>query len=488
MSSSAALLRSWGAPALVTALLLGYVGFCFADRGATPLGGLRALLADREAPRQAPSVPPLAPGTLDDGMRVATFNPAQLSTFLEALGLPAPARPLDALESELAARLRSALGAVARERSAASFGRLGQILDFIMRDDLAEACYAEASRRDPADHRWPHYMGRIAERAARLDDAERLFRLALELEPRSVGTKWQLAHVLEQLDRDTEAEEVLRESTRGSAGQPHPWTELARIALRRDDAAAAVKLAQRALEQQPDDPGAHEVAGRALAAVGNTAGAEQHRRRVARGVSLDSVPDPLASQLLEISDSVLFHRAKAQYFSSIGNWPQMASAMATVVRRDPGNIDDQILLAEALLKSRRHDDAQRVAEAAIARRPESARCRSMRAEIALAQQDFAGAERWAGEAIAIDDTLVRALAHRATALASLGRHGEALIPARRALALDGTDASNHALVGWMLMEIGKPDEAEAILVEGLEIDPDNLMCRMTLTELRSVRR
>jgi tetratricopeptide (TPR) repeat protein len=472
----------------VSALLLGFACYRYVTHGATPLGGLRALLAAREGSRTAPPVPPLTPGTLDDGMTVATFNPAQLATFLTGIGLEAPARPLDALESELAERIRSALAAVAHDPSAESFGRLGQLFDFIMRDDLAESCYAEAARRDPSDHRWPHYRGRLAERAASLEAAERLLRTALELEPQSVGTQWQLAHVLEQLDRDAEAEEILRKSTRGAAGQPHPWTELARIALRRKDAPAAIKLAREALAQQPDDSGAHEVASRAFAAIGSTTEAEWHRRRVTRGVALDSVPDPLAQQLLEVSDSVLFHRAKAQYFSSIGDWEQVATAMAPVVRRDPGNIDDQLILAEAFLRSGRPDDAQKTAEAALARRPGSARCRSMLAEIALEQQDFARAERLAAEATALDDSLNRAHALRTTALAALGRHVEALPHAQRSLELDATNASNHALVGWMLMEIGRWTEAEAVLRAGLEVDPENPMCGMKLAELQATRR
>src|SRR3984893_14939695 len=69
-----------------------------------------------------------------------------------------------------------------------AYGELGNLLLAAEYLDAAEACYADAQALDPAERRWPYYLGHVYETRGDLAGAARSFERALELHPADEAT------------------------------------------------------------------------------------------------------------------------------------------------------------------------------------------------------------------------------------------------------------------------------------------------------------
>ncbi len=94
--------------------------------------------------------------------------------------------------------------------------------------------------------------------------------------------------------------------------------------------------------------------------------------------------------------------------------------------------------------------------------------------------DWAGAEREAKRALALNPN--SAFAHFANAhrLSDLGHHDEAIVEIARARELDPVFLLIRALEGMLLLHAGRDDEAVAKLQKALELDPDFWITHLTL--------
>ncbi|HMB69967.1 MAG TPA: tetratricopeptide repeat protein, partial [bacterium] len=304
-------------------------------------GGAAAwFLSSRESTSAAASAPRAAVSYDADGRLVGRFEAAALSGFLEEHGLPAPASPLGPMEAGIATELEKSLAAVARLPLAPSYGQLGQILDYVYCQNVARAAYETAHRLAPDDHRWPHYLGALAEAAGNAAAAETHYRLAVELRPDFAATRGRLGWLLLRQNRLDEAEAMLREVTRREPSLPYPYTGLGRIAMKRARPDAALPWLEEALGRDPSDPETHALLARIHAGRGDREAAATHARRAGPARKPDVLfRDPLAHERLRVSGALLNHRREAQRQYDQGDLAGMIATLEYVVQRDSSDMD-----------------------------------------------------------------------------------------------------------------------------------------------------
>ena len=395
--------------------------------------------------------PPVTPrAQIEDGASVGTFDPDAVSAFLSWHGLAAPRLPLSELETGLARRVEEVLGGLSQDGTAASFGRAGQVFEFLKRPAVARDCYRRAGSMDSTDHRWPHYLGRLALAAGDLNEAERQFLQAIELRPFFAASQAQLARVYVEADRLSAAVAALQRAIEKAPENPFGHVLLARIAMRQEQYEEAIRHSLDALQRDPDHGQAHAILGQAYAHTSHHEQAVAHARRAAGArPEMADVGDPLVTELLEASGSTTWLSILATTQHAQGDWPALIRTLESLVQREPEKISHQLDLAEAYVAERRLDDASTVAETAVAASGGTPRCYQVLSVIALYQKDYRLALTRADEAIELDGAYAAAHKSRAAALGGLGRLNEAIQSAETAAKLSPQDAHIRALVDFL---------------------------------------
>jgi tetratricopeptide (TPR) repeat protein len=142
--------------------------------------------------------------------------------------------------------------ATSDELTGQAWGELGRWFDVYQYPQDAARCYRNASAWQPTEARWPYYLGRLAEDSGALEEAAERYTAASALGSEEIAPRVRLAD-LALLRQDLElAESLYQEVLRRVPGQPGALFGLGRLALLRDDAAAALPPLQRLAESQPD--------------------------------------------------------------------------------------------------------------------------------------------------------------------------------------------------------------------------------------------
>lgn len=128
--------------------------------------------------------------------------------------------------------------------------------------------------------------GNRAEREGRLDEACRLYRAAMAVDPAHVPARLNLGAALEAAGDLHGAERAYREVLGIDAKNPYARYNLANVASARGTSEAAVDLLRAALHSKPDFPEAHVALSNALDALGQAEEALRHLR-----IALEQRPD-----------------------------------------------------------------------------------------------------------------------------------------------------------------------------------------------------
>ena len=353
-------------------------------------------------------------------------------------------------------------------------------------DDAARALVRERERRPPALALLP-LLASVRLAQARPDDAEALLR---ELAAASEGAQvLPLVRFLAARDRRDEARAALREAAAATPDDPltgyalaslaldderigeaeraiatlpaSPERELldARVALARGDAPGAVRQLE-ALAPRLDTAPTHFWLARALEANGDRAGAE---RRYALAV-LRSPAEPGAyAELLRLA-------------RERGAWQEVAAVGRQLVLRAPGAIDGWEALVGALLRLGEPAAAEELARQAQDLLPGDRGASLLVARALRAQgrgpEALAALEGTSGETL--DASLADALeAERVLALATTGRHDEALAAADRALARPSPSAELHHARALVAFGSGRAEEGDRSIDAALALEPDD---------------
>src|SRR5262249_13798371 len=119
-----------------------------------------------------------------------------------------------------------------------------------------------------------------------------------------------------------------------------------------------------------------------------------------------------------------------------GHHDDAAAEYAAAYAKDPGDYDIALAHAQALLRRRKADDAERVLTAASTAHPERAGAWAELARSRAGRNDYAGAAELFAKAVACEPFTASLHANRAMMLSALERHPEAIAEAETALRLD----------------------------------------------------
>jgi Tfp pilus assembly protein PilF len=209
-----------------------------------------------------------------------------------------------------------------------TYGNLGNLLLAAGYPDAAEVCYVDAEVLDPAERRWPYFLGHLYRTRGELASATQSFEGALGLQPADVATLvWLGAAYLDQ-GRPDAAETMF---TKALAQQPRSVAALAgqgRAALARRDYGRAADSLEQALAIDPRETMVHYPLALAYRGMGNMERAEAHLRQ--QGSVEIGPSDPLLQELAGVLHSAV---ACARSTAATGRRPPRLSVRRSSCRR-----------------------------------------------------------------------------------------------------------------------------------------------------------
>ncbi|XP_053289958.1 tetratricopeptide repeat protein 7B isoform X1 [Pleuronectes platessa] len=118
----------------------------------------------------------------------------------------------------------------------------------------ASACTQEAANLFPTSHNVLYTRGQIAELRGNIDEAKRWYEEALSINPTHVKTMQRLGLILQQLQRYSLSEKVLRDAVQVNSTAHDVWNSLGEVLQAQGNAAAATECFLTALELEASSP------------------------------------------------------------------------------------------------------------------------------------------------------------------------------------------------------------------------------------------
>jgi tetratricopeptide (TPR) repeat protein len=402
-------------------------------------------------------------------------------------GSPGPAAAADlpevdlsTMEPQVAERFRESRQAVLAEPgSAAAWGRFGMVAHAHELFDEAAVAYRQAQSLDPADARWPYFLGDVLSvQGEDLDAAEAAFERALALAPDYAPAHWRLGAVRIAQGRPEEAARVLERALELAPGLQPARLALAQVRLSQGELERSESLLREILLDDPD----HAQALSTLAQVAMRRGRGDEAREIA--ARAEAAPfyslfsDPLMDQVVAegVSAVVIWERARA--FLQNDDFEQAAIGLSRVVELQPENADAHHQLALAYRGLGRPAAARRHLERVVELQPELVDARIQLAGLLLD-------EGRGGDALPHLEKLAELAPHDpdadwylGRAMVQAGEPGRAVEVFARAAAkagAAGTEPPVWALNEWgsALARLGRLDAAAELFGRALATAPED---------------
>ncbi len=391
-------------------------------------------------------------------------------------------------------QVRAALERAQRElvddlRSSTSWGEYGMLLEAHQHREEAARAYREAARLDPAEFRWPYFLGALIDFSDPAQAVDWLKR-ALDIDAAYAPAWVRYGESLEKLGRDEEAQEAFERAIRLDDTDALAHLGLGRMMLRSGNTAGAVTELERAYQLAPEVQAVVATLARAYHRTGRTDRARElaeesrdlprlrHRydpRRASMHAAALNTESYLRrartymetgqsaraltelGRLLEIEpDSVPALVLQTAVYDSMEDPQSAARSAQRALEIEPDNLAARAMYAGSLAKMERYDEARREANLVLAQDPDNFRMLVVSAM--LDGQD--------GSVAALMDRLDRAFEARTDDRALRSLLGNLLINTAEALASVGRDSEAADRLEQALLlarEAGAPSTETAAL-------------------------
>jgi tetratricopeptide (TPR) repeat protein len=352
-----------------------------------------------------------------DRSQLEPIPPLDLAAFDELFAGPLRERKV---------KLDEALGArgIGNSELAKAFADYGKQLHAAELLEPARACYRNAERLAPRDHRWPYYLGQTHQFTGEFEEAAGYFEQSLSLEPDDLAALVVLGDLYFEQDEFSRAEALfLRALALGEPSAPARFG-LGQVYAAQGENQQATEHFEAALALVPAAQRIHYHLGVIHGRLGDREKAEAHMARQGPGIPLP--PDPLMDEVLALKNA-----AK---------------------RRTPGS--------EAF-KAGRLDDALEELRAAEAADPEDPVIQLGLGTVLATQGELEQAEAHLRKALELNpDRLMARTAHLnlGNMFMARGLPAEAAEHYRTVIGLD--PETEDARLAQALIALGRPDEAE----------------------------
>ena len=367
--------------------------------------------------------------------------------------------------------------------------------------DAAEVSFANASRLEPGDFRWPYYLGFVYQIVGKLERERESYKYALELRPGDIPARLHLGDALLKLGEDTAAYRqfagVLK--LRPFEAAAHGGLGRAASALGRHE--EAVEHFTEALRLQPSATIVHYQLALAYRRLGNMEAARFHleqrgKKELGYFDPLRSAIEPLrteniADAVLEMASNPEEHDDRSLVFFSagyLGDSPQAVGRIHQTVEmltREPAGLDESeedsardrlvsarlhLVVAGLRLQQGDFGEARREVDAALALTPEMVEAILMLGYVLEKTGNQSEAVDRYSEVLEIDPGNVRALRSRSSTNLALRRNREAIEDLQRLcdLGLEGDGARARLAVAYL--RLGEHETARGHYLEALELN------------------
>jgi tetratricopeptide (TPR) repeat protein len=344
---------------------------------------------------------------------------------------------------------------VSAPRSAAAWGRLGQVLLAHAYVVEAKPCLVQAEALDPTDPRWPYLQG-WGDLLNHPEDAAAGFTRAVARANEDVRletARLRLAQTLLDRREFDAAGEQFRALLNGTHATALAHLGLGSIALDTGDLDHAVMH----LEIAAGSPLCRKRAGSQLAAAyrrrGNPALADQWERRALSVRKDEEWPDPFLRESEDLVVGKTMRMLRAENLLRDGQRQEAAVQFRRIIDDYPDDTQSRVKLAMALMDLHRYQDAEDVLHELL-----QIDRRMVQGHFLLSAVLFQQAERHAK--------------HPAESKEARLRFQEAAEQARQALALQPTHGFAFIYLGLALRHLGQLDEAVQALENAVRCNPE----------------
>jgi tetratricopeptide (TPR) repeat protein len=322
--------------------------------------------------------------------------------------------------------------------------------------DEAEKLYKQALALQPGDADALHYLGVVAHQRGDHDKAVEQILRAVQAQPGSSQMHCNLAEAQRAAGKPAEAEASARAALALRADYPEAWLNLAAALFQRRRFAESETAARTALARRPDFPAAALALADALREQGRIQDAEAAYRRV-----LAAVPDHGAA----LSNFGLM-LAQAGRMEEGLEFSRRAASQASA------DVPSMQKLSEVLLEYGRLDEAMELLERALERAPNLPRLSLL---IGMAWDELGEigeARNWLGRAQQLDDTLLEARVRIAVLEAGIDNHQAALDILDAVLAIEPGRIDALVAKAKSRLSLGDVDGAVADHREAIRRSPE----------------
>ena len=410
----------------------------------------------------------------------------------ERLPLPAGYEPHDptvrAQITGLERQIRTLEGGNAGDAElGAAVGELGKLYHGVQLLDshaftaleAAEDCYREASRLDPADHRWPYLLGFAQETRGEHEAAAVSYGAALALQPDLLPVIERLARSEAEHGEPNEAATLWNRALELQPGFAPALYGLGTLALDRGDPETATDYLERAVAAEPGAGRGHYSLGMAWRRLGDEDRAAEH---LARASHTDfPFDDPLVRELAYLPAGSAALVQQGLIAVQAGEFAAAATVFARAVDADPTNLEARRQLALAHVDAGRPDRAEAAWEELLALDPGRASAHFELARLLANRGQADEAIRRLTRATELAPDYKQAHYQLALLLDRAGRPAEALRRYDRVLALDPDYAEANTRRAAALASSGRPAEAIEILGERVAGAPSDAAALQALS-------
>lgn len=394
--------------------------------------------------------------------------------------LPVPYPDMSGLEEAVKDQLNEAHGDLQgwlkvegppKEKLAAAFARLGELLHAYELYDAAEACYVNVARLQPRDFRWPYYLGHVYQKSGKYEKATEAYRAALAREPANVAAHVHLGEVYHARNLLDEAAAELHRALELAPEEPAARALLGEIALAQGEHAEAVKLLSGVLEQVPAADRLQYPLAMAYRGLGELDKAREHLAK--SGTVGIKVADPLIDALESLATGERVHLLRGRQAFAAGHYGEAASEFRMALAADPRSVRVRVNLGSALGQMGDVVGAIEQYEAALGLNPANVTAHFNLGVLRAQQGDFETAAKHFRAATELKNDDGEAHRQLGLALERLDRPEEALESLSSAVLLQPLDENVHLDKAVLLVRLQRYKKALETLEEAHRLLPQS---------------
>ncbi|MGH9335587.1 MAG: tetratricopeptide repeat protein, partial [Vicinamibacteria bacterium] len=297
----------------------------------------------------------------------------------------------------------------------------------------------------------------------------------VDASPDDLGARLLLGSKLEQAKRLDEALGLYRSASDGES-----LARAAELLSRRPEKyPEAESYARRALEATPDMLDARIVLAHVLSRTDREAEALDELERA-------RAEHPAAAEVFyQLSQGYQRAGRASEARAASSKFQELSSAEKEAKERE-ARVAVTYKRAAELLRSGQMIEAESAFQSVLEIDPHHAQTRSMLAKIAFSRNDTAAARRWIVEAIAKDSEVAEYPYLRGLFEARTGANADAEASARRSLELDPNFPEAWSLLGTLLLDSRRPEEALQCFLRAAALEPANPAIQLNLASAYAV--